>query len=70
MEYKILSVFKGDIRNMCSVGAIVRMMVKGGCLPVRGSTRMSWKYDDMRCMCGDVESEKHELLDCNFYKDA
>ena len=30
-----------------SVGVMVRMMVRGGCLPVRGNTRMSWKYDDL-----------------------
>ena len=29
-----------------SVGEMVRIMVRGGCLPVRGNTRMSWKYDD------------------------
>ena len=34
-----------------SVAAIVRMMVRGGCLRVRGSTWMSWKYDDMRYVC-------------------
>ena len=49
-----------------SVGA----MVRGGCLPVRGSTRMSYKYDDMWCVCGDVVSEKHVLLDCNLYMDV
>ena len=26
----------------------VRLMVGGGCLPVRGSERMTWKYDDCR----------------------
>ena len=33
-------------------------MVRGGCLPVRGSTRMSWKYDDMRCVCVVMWSQK------------
>ena len=51
-----------------SVGAMVRMMVRGG--STRGSTRISWKYDDIRCVCGDVESEKHVLLDCNLYVDV
>ena len=45
----------------------VGAMVRGGCLPVRGSTKMSWKYDHMCCVYGDVESEKHVLLDCNLY---
>ena len=31
-----------------SVGARVRLMVRGGCLPVRGSERMTWEYDDCR----------------------
>ena len=44
-----------------SVGAMVRMMVRGGCLPVRGNTRMSWMYDDEHCVCGEVESEEHML---------
>ena len=31
---------------------------------------MSWKYDDMRCVCADVESVKHVMLDFNIYVDA
>ena len=38
-----------------SVGAMVRMMVRGGCLPVRGNIRMSWKYDNEHGVCGEVE---------------
>ena len=34
-----------------SVGARVRLMVRGGCLPVRGSKGMEWKYDDDLCVC-------------------
>ena len=34
-----------------SVGARVRLMVRGGCLPVRGSKGMDWKYDDDLCVC-------------------
>ena len=30
-----------------SVGARVRLMVRGGCFPVRGSEGMKWKYDDV-----------------------
>ena len=48
-----------------SLGAMVRIMVRQGCLPVRGNTRMSWKYDDENCVCGEVVSEDHILLDCN-----
>ena len=29
------------------VGARVRLMVRGGCLPVRRSEMMAWKYDDI-----------------------
>ena len=42
-----------------SVGARVRLMVRGGCLPVRGSERMAWKYEDECCGCGQVETEEH-----------
>ena len=41
-----------------SVGARVRLMVRGGCLPVRGSIK-EWKYDDDRCLCGRIETEIH-----------
>ena len=44
----------------------MRMRVRGRCLSVRGSTRMSWKYYEVRCVCGDVESEKQVLLDVIF----
>ena len=53
-----------------SVGAMVRMMVRGGYLPVRGNTRMSRKYDDEHCVYGEVESEEYMLLDCNLYMDV
>ena len=35
-----------------SVGARVRLMVRGGCLSVRGSKGMEWKYDDDIYVCG------------------
>ena len=31
------------------VGAGVRLMVRGRCLPVRGSDRMTWKYANDKC---------------------
>ena len=34
-----------------SVGARVRLMVRRGCLPVRGSKGLELKYDDDRCVC-------------------
>ena len=37
----------------------VRLMVSRGCLPVRGSESMTWKYHDNKCRCGLVETEKH-----------
>ena len=48
-------------------GAGVRLMVRGGCLPVRGSERMPWKYEDYRCMCGLVETERHGLFERTLY---
>ena len=44
-------------------------MVRGGCLPVRGSERMTWKYDDCRCGCGLVETEMHVLFECTLYEE-
>ena len=52
-----------------SVGARVRLMVRGGCLPVRGSERMTWEYDDCRCGCGLVETEMHVLFECTLYEE-
>ena len=40
-------------------------MVRGGCLPVRGSKRMEWKYDDDLCVYGANETEIHVLLIVN-----
>ena len=37
-----------------SVAAMVIMMVRVGCLPVRGNSRISWKYDDEQCVCGEM----------------
>ena len=52
-----------------SVGTRVRLMVRGGFLPVRGSERMTWKYDDCRCVCGLVETEMHVLFECTLYEE-
>ena len=45
---------KGQPRNEKyangSMGARVRLMVRGGCLPVGGSKGMEWKYDDDLCV--------------------
>ena len=47
-----------------SVGATVRLMVRVGCLPVKGSERMTWKYDDCMCGGGLVGTEMHVLFEC------
>ena len=52
-----------------SIGARVRLMVRGGCQPVRGSERMACKYDDDCCGCGQVETEEHVLFECNHYRE-
>ena len=42
-------------------------MVRGGSLLVRGSESMTRKYDDDKCRCGLVETEKHVLFECTLY---
>ena len=44
------------------MGARVILMVGGGCLPVRGSKVMEWKYDDDRCVC--VGQKKQRSMCC------
>ena len=36
--------------------------VINGCLPVRGSKGMEWKYDDDLCVYGAKETESHVLF--------
>ena len=48
-----------------SVGARVRLMVRGGYLPLRGSKGMERKYDDDLCVCGTKET--HVLFECKCY---
>ena len=36
-------------------------------MPLRGSDRMTWKYNDDKCRCGLVETEKHVLSECSLY---
>ena len=43
--------------------------MRGGCLPVIGSDRMTWKYDDDKCRCGLVETEKPVLFECTLYRE-
>ena len=43
---------------------LVGMMVRAAswCLPARVSTRLSWKYEDERYECGELELEKHYVV--------
>ena len=45
----------------------MRLMVRGGCLPVRVSKGMEWKYDNDLCVCGTKETEIHVLFECKCY---
>ena len=71
------SLFRGDLRlvrigthTVVSVVLFNNGLVKrGGCLPVIGSGRMIWKYDDDKCRCGLVETEMHVLFECTLYGD-
>ena len=37
--------------------------------PRQHTTRMTWKYDDCRCVCGLVETEMHVLFECTLYEE-
>ena len=37
-------------------------MFKGGCMPVRRSKGMEWKYNDDMCVCGTTEREIHVVI--------
>ena len=39
-------------------------------LPMSGSTRTSWKYDDERCVMVMWSQKKHVLFDCNLDMDV
>ena len=45
----------------------MRLMVRGRCLPVKGSIGMEWKYDDDLLVCGTSETEIHVLFECKCY---
>ena len=32
------------------------------------SERMTWKYEDDKCLCGLVETEKHVLFECTLWR--
>ena len=34
---------------------------------LRENDRITWKYDDDKCQCGLVETEKHVLFECTLY---
>ena len=34
---------------------------------MRGSERMTWKYEDDNCRCWLVETENHVLFECTLY---
>ena len=61
---KLKSQPKNEKYENGSVGARVRLMVRRGCLPVRG---MELKYFDELRECGTNETEIHLFLECKCY---
>ena len=49
-----------------SVEARVRLMVSGGCQPVRGFKGMEWKYADDLCECEIKKTEIHVFSSVNY----
>ena len=61
-EYlKLKSQPKNDTYANGSVGVRVRLIIRGGCLPVRGFKGM--EYADDMCECGTKETERHVLFE-------
>ena len=48
-------------------GAKVRMLLRGGYLPLRGNRKFQWRGADEKCVCGAVETEDHFLFHCHQY---
>ena len=70
-EYKEWKKIPGNVSYADgSVGAKVRMMLRGGYLPVRGSENMRWKYENDKCTCGETETPLHVLCECGLYERA
>ncbi|ELU04116.1 hypothetical protein CAPTEDRAFT_187572 [Capitella teleta] len=53
-----------------SVGASLRMLLRGDCLPVRTNSCVHWRYreEERDRVCGERETEEHVLLDCVRYE--
>ena len=66
MEKKSQPRYEKYVREI--MGARVRLMLRGGCLQVRGDEKMRWKYECDKCVCGEVESETHVLFNCEQYE--
>ena len=58
---------KNEKHAIVSVGARVRLMVRGGFLPVRGSKGIESKYDDDLSVCVTKETEIHVPFECKCY---
>ena len=43
------------------------LIVRKGCLSVRGCKGMELKYADYMCECGTKETEMHALFECKCY---
>ena len=45
----------------------VRMLLRGGYLPLRGNRKFHWMNRDESCRCGELETEDHFLFHCKLY---
>ena len=50
-------------------GARVRMLLRGGYLPVRGNEKFTWRNRNTMCKCGEVETTAHWLFVCRLYEE-
>ena len=47
--------------------AKIRMLLRGGYLPLRGNEKFEWRNRNNLCRCGQVETTDHWLFQCNLY---
>ena len=51
-----------------SEAARIRMLLRGGYLPLRGNEKFGWRNRNTLCRCGEVETVEHWIFQCDIYR--